>query len=253
MKRFVRGIQVASILICTIVSFWSINQLATQFLSADRFAVCVKGSLSLQQISVIKNFLENNKEHSAMPLFALAKIVQERFPSLETISFFQDASGVITLQATTVEPMLMVDDTLVLTRDGKLFKRSLFDDHFLHSLQKISCPFIDEKCSFIDMQQSELVGQWSQDMVFVAKNFSDNLFELYDISCQDKASWWLQDKKQKNFFILFNGIGMPNEKVLAACNKIKEMLDARGEFKTKRVANWVADIRFEEQIILFRK
>ena len=58
------------------------------------------------------------------------------------------------------------------------------------------------------------------------------------------------DKTNKNFAILFNDFVVPDDRLLAYCLYIKNELHARGEFNRKVPKNWVADIRFKDQIVV---
>lgn len=253
MKRFVRGVQVAGILVLGATSMWAVKSFTTRFFSADHFVFNLNGSFSEQQKGIIKEFLSQDESFKKVSLSDLDSTVRDRFPSLEKVSLSQNATGAITVNAHSVRPLLNIGVDLVLAHGGKLFKKFLFDQEILSQLERIDFPIFDSNDSLVDMQQPELVGTLSEELVATIKKLPSQLFKDYEVSCQEQAKWWLQDKQEKKFYVLFNGVGMPTERNIAACNKIKGTLGTRGVFTAKRTKGFVADVRFEDQVILFRK
>ena len=254
MKRFVRGVKISGFCICVVASLWAVRSFAVRFFRVERFLVQSDSAFSKAQKAAISDFFQNDQTFKTASLAVVAKRVHERFFSIKKVSLVQDSSGSIMVKADSVRPLFRINDDLVLVDDGRLFKKALFDRTVLDSLNSIDVQSIDHRCDgSVDMEQDELVGAFLPQLLKTVREIPGTLFRKYHVSCCDKVCWSLEDKQQKKFLIFFNGMKMPDDTVIYSCNKIKGTLDARGVFTGRCAHAWVADVRFEDQIILFRK
>ena len=221
-------------------------------LQSRSFAFQFDALLCNEQRCKIKDFFQSNDSFKTLPLHKLSMCVCKEFPSIQSLVLFLSATGMITAQIKSVVPLCKVSDTLVLINNCQVFKSALFSNTYLDPLHQIC---LNDKSNDVvfDFLQQECVGTVPKPFLGMVDKLSSALFDDYCVTYQDKTTWCLRDKQQKKFFILFNNAQIPNEHLLAACNKIKETLFDRGQFNTRRTQNWVADTRFKDQIILFRK
>lgn len=254
MRRFVRGVKISGFCICVVASLWAVHSFTTRFFRVDRFLVQSDSAFSKAQKTAIADFIQNDQTLKMASLAVVAQRIQKRFPSIKKVSLVQDASGAIRAHADSVRPTFRINDYLVLSDDGCLFKKVLFSRFVLNSLDSVDVQNLEQRCNdFVDMERDEFVGTFLPQLFKTVQEIPSELFQQYRVSCRDKACWSLEDKQQKKFLIFFNDTKMPNSTVISACNKIKGTLDARGAFTGRRACTWVADARFEDQIILFRK
>ena len=255
MKRFMGSIQITVLLFCGAVFCWGSKKYSSSLLQSRCFAFQFDALFCNRQRCKIKDFFQSNDFFKTLPLHELSACVCKKFPSIQSLVLFLSATGTITAQIKSVTPLCKVNDTFVLVDDGKVFKSALFSDTCLDLLHHVYLSQSNDKSSDVafDFFQEECVGHVPKPFLGMINKLSGLLFDNYCVTYQDKATWCLRDKQQKKFFILFNSTQMPNEHLLAACNKIKGTLGARGQFDARRMHNWVADTRFKDQIILFRK
>jgi len=253
MKLFIRGIYIASFLAGGAVSLWTAKQFSTHFFAAQTFQFQFAGSFSEQQKIRIRDFFIHGESFLKKPLSDLAQLAKDQFSSIDSLSIFQKPSGTLVVRAGSAKPVLLVNENLVLTDNRSLFERSVFDSTVLSALNQVDFLHIEGKKEnqFFEIESSELMGMIPTSLFETGKNIPSFLFDQFYISCQNDVRWWLQDKQQKKFFILFSGGTIPNAHTLVACSKIKGTLESRNRFA--RRSAWVADVRFGDQIIAFRK
>ncbi len=255
MRRFFRVVQISGVLFGTLASVWAIRFFNENFFRASRYVFHFDGSFSVDQQNRIKKFVNASDSCKSLSLCCFAQKIQRRFPSINTINLFHNAHGVISVLVGSVVPMLNVNQDLVLAEDGGLFLKEIFNHESLGYLARLDfldiAMLIDGKSDVQDDEVSNLVGRVPASLVETICKIPSELYEEYRVLCQDESKWWLQDRRQKKFLVLFNGMRMPNKAMLSACNQVKGMLDDRGVFGARCARRWVADVRFENQIILF--
>jgi len=249
MKRFIGGIQITALLFGGAVFCWGAKKYCFSLLQAHCFSFQLDALFCDEQRRKIKDFFQSDDSFKTLPLHELSVRAREKFPSIQSLVLSLSAAGMVTARIKSVSPLFRINDNLVLVDGSKIFKSAIFSDMFLDHLNQV---YLSQSGGF-DLLQEECVGRLPKSFFATMGKLSVSLFDEYRISYQDKATWWLQDKQQKKFFILFNNTQMPNEHLLAICNKIKGTLVARGQFCSGRTQRWVADTRFKDQIILFRK
>lgn len=73
----------------------------------------------------------------------------------------------------------------------------------------------------------------------------------YQIYWKDEYEVYLTEAQNTRFVILCNAQQIPTQALLDACASLKAMLDERGSFRGRTTTHWVADVRFEHQIVLY--
>lgn len=228
-----------------IVSFFCIDRCSVQFV----------GQFNSDQKKSIESFIAKNNSCLNSSLSVAVKKIKKRFPSVKKVELFSNAQGITTASIESEKPLLKINEHFILVDNGMLLQQKLFDQNYIKDLKHLNflnSDFISETFDFDDMN-NEYVGKMPGIFLKTALHIPSFLFQKYKITCKSSSKWLLQDKTQKNFFILWNESKIPNESILNVCNEIKKNLVSRKKFLGKKVRDWVADVRFEDQIILFAK
>lgn len=231
---------------------WMVRGLASSWFQVDQFVVHPGDQFSQEQQQAIMTFFQETQELKTASLDQISSSVRGQFPSVGRLALSQDASGQVTVFLEPVRPQSLINE-YVLSQDGQLFKKQLFHESVVSSLVNIFIPCLDACCvSPCTAENKECVGTLLPELHETVCKISGALLQRYNISCRNQASWLLVDKQEQRFAILFHGTKIPDEKVIATCDKLKGTLDARGVFTAADTLSWVADVRFENQIVLFR-
>lgn len=169
-----------------------------------------------------------------------AQEIQKQFPWIKSISFFRTPTQTMQVAVVIDEPILKVNEA-ILTR-SQVFPASTFTQAQIAALPTLAVYFP----SITD--RAEIPAAF----IPHAQTLAGELFAPYAITWIDEYTARLVDKEQPNFVIQCNAQTIPNAKMLAYCASIKKLLQERGSFEgRKKHARWIADIRFERQVILF--
>jgi hypothetical protein len=169
-----------------------------------------------------------------------AQEIQKQFPWIQSVSFFRIPTKTMRVAVTIGEPQVRVNAAIV-------------TDH-LHVLP--ACTFVPTALTQIPALHVNFhnVNRAEVPQAFIphAKTFTDERFKPYIISWIDEYRARLTDKEQPQFNILFNTHSIPDAATFAHCAVIKKQLEERGSFSGRqKEARWVADVRFDRQVIVF--
>lgn len=169
----------------------------------------------------------------------IADDLKNEFPFIDSISILCAADGIGRMAITAHDPAYLVNNKYVLTNNGLLFEKTVFESS---AYAKLPTACVNEQSlhdqATIERVQTCLAG------------LPNDFFESYEINWCDETCLQLQDKREPNFTIVCEDDYVPGSFVLQKCNAIKEQLTQRGAFSSKKKKMWVADIRFGDQIIV---
>jgi len=252
MKRLFRGILVIVLCISVVGVSWTVKRFVNSFFSVKGHTVQFHGSFSEKQKNKIARYLSEAIAQQES-LQSVESILRKKFPSIKTMKLLQAGNRKICVFISSIQPRLLINTDLVFAQQF-VFKKDIFDAQVIGQLERVD--FMDIQFlvqSDNDQEQQECIGVLPEQFVSTMESIPHDLFDSHRVLCQDKTRWWLQDRQQGKFLILFNGEQIPGKKYLCACNQIKKALHEQGEFSKKVAQEWVADIRFDDQIILFAK
>jgi len=253
MKQFYKGSYLLGAAICCAVLLFAYSKIS--FFIPTQTTCTFSGSFCRGQKTKIKDFVsgEISKKHKA--LYKLCLVVQKKFPSIAHLALARTVSGQLVVTIQSVHPLFMVNDTFVLTSCDGLFNKLLFDNAVLKNLPCISCATIKKisELALLEDLQKNFSAQLPENFLKTAQQIPADRFAQYSVECEDTITWRLCDKQKTNFSILCTKKTISDERLLAACNKIKGTLSARDNRFARGIRPWVTDTRFEDQIILFRK
>jgi hypothetical protein len=253
MSRSIKIARITFFVVSLSLCAWMVRAWAGTWFQIDQFVVEPGARFSQEQKQTITRFFQETQELKTTSLDELSRRIREQFPSVGFHILSQDASGVVTVRVDPVRVQFLINTEWALSDDGHLFRKNIFDDAVIASLVDLHIPNLNACCTTTcDLNNKECIGTLLPELFQTACAIPSTLFQQYNVSCRDQGSWLLNDKKEQRFAILFHGTKIPDEKVIATCNKLKGTLDTRGALTTASKNSWVADVRFENQIVLFR-
>lgn len=169
-----------------------------------------------------------------------AQEIKKQFPWIQSVSFFRTPTQTMRVAVAIDEPIIKVNEA-VLTQ-SHVFPSSTFTHAQIAALPLLS----------VDFPAVTDRAEIPSTFIPYAKTFLNELFAPYAITWIDQYTARLIDKEQPNFIIQFNTEKIPDAKLFTYCASIKKLLEERGSFEgRKKQTRWIADIRFERQVILF--
>jgi hypothetical protein len=169
-----------------------------------------------------------------------AEIIQKQFPWIKSVSFFRIPTKTMQVAVALDEPHIRVNGAII-TEQSQVIPASTFVPAAIAMLPALQVTFTVSAHDTVP-----------DDFTPHARTFTEERFSPYTISWIDEYNARLTDKEQPQFIILFNAKSIPDAAMFAHCSSIKQLLQERGSFGgRKKDTRWVADIRFERQVIVF--
>lgn len=164
--------------------------------------------------------------------------IKELFPWVHSVSMRRLPSNVMSVRVAAAEPIVKVND-IVITQTQRIIPADIFDADGITHIPHSTVIF-------------EQDGQLPELFIPHAKTLASNLFSSYSLTWIDEYQARLTDTEQPRFVILFNAYSIPDASMLAHCASIKKQLEERGSFGGRhKTTRWVADIRFDHQVVVF--
>jgi hypothetical protein len=166
--------------------------------------------------------------------------VTKTFSCIDDISIHHCAPGVIHCDVTSVHPLIQVNDARVVSDSGALLAPDCFSPMLLKTLHTMR----------VDNLNNE--QRMPESFVVAIKALIPSLLDTYEARWIDDKKMILQEKLTPHFSVVCNAQTVPNEQVLAYCQRLKDETYAKyaSSKKVSKMQQWSADIRFEHQIVL---
>lgn len=194
--------------------------------------------ISCDHKNKIFNFINLNQKLKICSLESISQKIQENFCVIKNIELFNAANGILKLNIYSNKPKFILNDSYVLAENKAVFEKNLFAKQSL------------KDCNHVTLNNCEITNEVEDSFKNMIFSFSEKYFQEYELIRDSCFKSYMIDKSDKNFRILFNDFLLPDDNILAYCSYIKNELQARGEFNRKMKKNWVADIRFDGQIVM---
>lgn len=248
MSLFAKSARLLFLFVGLPVGAWWCYTATRPWFQVDRFIVTVSDHFSASHQQEVISFFQTNTDLKTASLDHVATDVRQHFPAIGKMALSQDASGSVSARVEAVSLYACINQDVVVAGDGRLLKKELFQDALVQSLNTLAIPDLAACC--VDGQVTG-VKSLAPELLATLSELPQHLFDRFSLSCRRHDAWLLVDKQEPRFAILFHGSHIPNEKVIAMCTKLKGTLDARGALVAQAKTGWVADVRFENQIVLF--
>ncbi len=216
------------------ILFWAVTctvQKAYQSLSKEmQPAYAIDPLFSNNVHQNIKQFVQHCDAKDA----SIVENVQQAFPFVHAISCEKKASGVTLYAVRSKKPFMRVNDQFVLTRDGNLFSEQLFADDVVDVLPTLRTV-------------SNTTSRIAPEIIACMKRIPSEILKTHTVTWIDAWHVLFDEKKDINFTILCTKNTVLNQEAMRYCERIQDDLAQKGLLGIRQ---WVADMRFENQIIL---
>ncbi len=240
MKRFSRGIYLTSGTFILLLSIVVVKRLHTFTFAVERYSLLIDKHFSESMHASIVAFLHERDDVKIMKPSDMFTCLRQQFPSIKSIAVDYNASKVLDITIKAAQPVLGLNDQNVLTENGCIVERHLFEKNYIASLNTVN---VGDK-ALAEKQLSESFQEY-------VRCLPVHFFDQYKVSWLSEREVWLQDKNQKKFSLLCSAEVIPNKQMMDYADHIKESLMQRGAFAQQGTRKWIADMRFANQIVVF--
>lgn len=217
----------------------------TSLCAVHNLVFCIDDQITCEEKHAIMNFIHGLHEQDTSYSWNSVLPIRQQFPFIESLHIILLPNHMLQYTIQVAKPCCMINQELVFTKNSTLVHKQVFTSA---SIQHLPTIFVDE----IALQKEQGLYGFPQ---CIAK-LSQTLFVDYKVTWINAMHVRLYDKNQPEFSIIFSTDRLPDAHILTACTAIKQdilsLKKNTGERKRRsNVSNWAADIRFNNQIVLY--
>lgn len=189
----------------------------------------------------IQSFIQHIDKKIALQHAQLVAVITKQFPFIKSIKTHLVPPGTMELEFICTKPLCKINDNCLAVPPKFLLPRNLFQEQQCASLPMICCD--DQVLKTIDQKQ----------VVTIAKQITFAVFEHFDVILKSKDDLVFTDKLEPKLSLMCRVNKIPSASLCYYGNTVKGLLVTQGAFANRKVHNWLADLRFEKQIILSKR
>lgn len=172
----------------------------------------------------------------------LTKTLSDRFACIKKVSTQILPPSLLRITIEAEQPTLAVNNRYVITHSGKVIPDHSFLRHRVIMLPHIRMRTLSPDAPLL-----------SNELKICLAHLTPQLLTSYAITIESETTIWLNDMNTP-IDILTSVASMPDHTMIAQCNRVVQSLTPEEESPTTDTAErWIADIRFNKQIIVSKK
>lgn len=225
------------ITIASLLCLSMFSMLITQLFAIHDIAIDIDPLVSdTIQLNIQRTIHDSLKTQS---MKSIVRALCEQYSCIKNITCSYAIAHTASLTIVARVPVYAANSTHIITEDGHWVMRSLYQPWAIRQLITVMVPphFMH------DVVMQEKINS------ALYKCVTSAVFTQYVLCIHDEMNFCLHDKENSTFSVVFNNTKIPDTTCLHQCQIIKEELKIKGELIKKQ---WIADVRFENQIILSR-
>ncbi len=166
----------------------------------------------------------------------IISIICEQFPCVKSVAVHCQASNTATIEITAHDPIVRINGAHVLTDAKTIIPDRSYALYVVDSLPSFSmASALPERCS------DRMMGA-------VRRCVEDRIFEQYTLSWVNEHELYFHDMRDPSFSLLCDAVSLPTHSTLISYEQLKDSIKNRKSAQN----HWVADLRFDDQIIVSR-
>ena len=206
-----------------------------------RYVVDADNYLSEDAQRLIHSIIRDSNTNLKNPR-NLYQTLREKVPIVQDVTMAYFSPVLVNINLDLQRPELAINEKYVLTQEGSVVLASLLKQSTVALLPNVNMK-----------NYSGQAADVPEGFCSCVKSMSHDVFHDYDVKWFDATKIELQDKNDHNFSIVASCAVLPDIKVLGACHKVKEKELAGKNVSRLQKQKWVADIRFDKQIVFSSK
>jgi hypothetical protein len=189
--------------------------------------------------AAIDDYLKDVQSRGATSLTSMNEQIQKAFPHIDSIASLFLLPEKVHLSIKAAQPKLCINNQFVLSERKTYFDKAIFAPAALAALPVVDCRSLSPDGQLPAGLRG--VGRWIDERV----------------ACQYSIVWYsdqaacLRDKQETNFVVLCSADSMPSDQTLSHCQALKQRLVEARSLKNESPMQWIADVRFNNQIIVY--
>ena len=189
----------------------------------------------------ITKFVESIDKRLVLKAATFTSIIKERFPFIQSIQCRLVPPGIMKLTCKAAQPLCVINKTLLLMPTGAFCSSDYF-----HEINWATLP-----CMFVEQYLLKTYGPAA--IVSIIHKLGVDICANYRVRLSSERTIVFDDNKQPRLSLVCRPDNIPSKNMCGYGNYVREILENRGAFTEKSDIYFLADLRFEKQIILSKK
>ena len=189
----------------------------------------------------ITQFIEGLDKRLALQPEILAAVIREQFPFIQAVQLRLVPPGTLKLQCVTCAPICKLNQLSVLVPPQTVCPKAYY------------CDSVWENLPCIALDESLLKTYNPQVLVKLVDALNADIFNQFNVTVAADSTLVFEDKMQPRFSLVCRIDNVPSTTLCMHAQNMRALLDERKAFSAKTNSTYVADLRFEKQIILSKK
>jgi hypothetical protein len=190
---------------------------------------------------LITSFINTLDKRVALYPAVLVLVIKKQFPFIQTVNTRLVPPGTMKLACMAEQPLCAINHNFLLLPTPCICSADYYCQEVWSSLPQIS------------VDQTLLATCEPGILVSLMKKLNKDIFADYQISVSADSSLVFEDKAQPRLSMLCRIDDVPVETLCMHGKNMRELLENRNAFNGKSNNQFVADLRFQKQIILTKK
>jgi hypothetical protein len=191
--------------------------------------------------ATMTQFIESLDKKIALHPNILAAVIQEQFPFIQSVQSRLVPPGIMKLHCMAATPLCILNQSLLLVPPQNICPNSYY------------CTGIWENLPHITLAESLFKSCDIHILTALVNNLNVDIFNQFNVSVSADRTLIFEDKIQPRFSVMCRIDKVPSATLCMHAQHMKELLESRKAFSAKSNNLYVADLRFEKQIILSKK
>ncbi len=240
-----KGRHVIGLSILLIVSGIGLRKSYATLCTVHTLTFCINDQITCAEKHAIMNFIHALHEHNTTQVADNILPIQQQFPFITSITIALLPNNIMQYTMDIANPCCIVNQELAFTKNNTLVSKHIFTPT---SIQNLPTVLVDE----VALQKDHGLLSFQQCVTALPSS----LFTDYNVAWFNPMHVRLFDKTQPQFSIVFSVDRLPDARAITACTSIKHNLPSPNKNRYKKkgqsnTSNWAADIRFNNQIVLY--
>jgi len=228
------------ILLCTvcIIVVYTSNNLYQTLFNVDKFEICHNGHISITSCEMISTTLADTFQ--SLSFHGISQKIKNSFPFIKNISCAQLPTKELIITLEPYEPLYVINNDLILIESGNIVSKNMYDEIVYKELVNIT-------------YEQPLHTSVNKSCFTCLNSLNRSIFDAYDLTWTDDNEILLIDKKHRRFAIYTDMHSLEDLQKINHCSSLKTKITETKEFSLEKRKIWFADIRFDNQIVIFSR
>lgn len=207
----------------------------------QQYEICVDTVFSHMIQHEVIVYIESLDKRLALQPSLFVSTIKKQFPVIQSIKTSLIPPGIMKVICSACNPLCVVNENLLLVMPQTICPITHFQEHVVASLPSIT------------VENSVLQSYNPKDLISMFKMLNKNIFDQYQVEVLASKNVIFKDKKQPLLSVVCRLDSISSKNLIMYGAYMRELLEARKSATKKTKDNFIADLRFEKQIILSKK